>query len=203
MKRRDFITLLGGTAVTWPLAARAQQRNAGDRLPRQPLARARVEHVSSRSARPAGIRLRRGAELPIEFRWADGRFDQLPALAAELVDLRVAVIFAAGGGISAIAAKAATSTIPIVFSAVNDPVTLRSGGEPQPSGRQRHGNGRVQCRARRKAPRSLQGTGTRGCHGCLSIKSDPIQPPRSNQRGPGSGACARDRASYPQGQHGG
>jgi putative ABC transport system substrate-binding protein len=60
----------------------------------------------------------------ITFRWAEGHYDRLPVLAAELVDLRVAALFAAGGPPSALAAKAATRTIPIVFSAVNDPVDL-------------------------------------------------------------------------------
>jgi putative tryptophan/tyrosine transport system substrate-binding protein len=65
-----------------------------------------------------------GQNLAIAFRWAEGRYDRLPALAAELVALRVAVLFSAGGPPAALAAKAATSTIPIVFSAVNDPVAL-------------------------------------------------------------------------------
>jgi putative tryptophan/tyrosine transport system substrate-binding protein len=60
----------------------------------------------------------------VAFRWAEGRYDRLPALAANLVDLRVAVLFAAGGQPSALAAKAATANIPVVFSAVNDPVEL-------------------------------------------------------------------------------
>ena len=65
-----------------------------------------------------------GQNLAIAFRWAEGRYDRLPALVAELVNLRVAVLFAAGGTPSALAAKEATSTIPVVFSAVNDPVRL-------------------------------------------------------------------------------
>jgi putative ABC transport system substrate-binding protein len=65
-----------------------------------------------------------GQNLAIAFRWAEGRYDRLPALAAELVSLRVALLFAAGGPPSAFAAKAATSTIPIVFSAVGDPVEV-------------------------------------------------------------------------------
>jgi ABC transporter substrate binding protein len=65
-----------------------------------------------------------GQNLAIAFRWAEGRYDRLPALVAELVNLRVAVLFAAGGPPSALAAKEATSTIPVVFSAVSDPVRL-------------------------------------------------------------------------------
>lgn len=65
-----------------------------------------------------------GQNLAIAFRWAEGHYDRLPALAAELVGLRVALLFAAGGPPSALAAKAATSTIPVVFSAASDPVRL-------------------------------------------------------------------------------
>jgi ABC-type uncharacterized transport system substrate-binding protein len=65
-----------------------------------------------------------GRDLIIAFRWAEGRYDQLPALAADLVGLKVALLFAAGGPPSALAAKAATSTIPVVFSGSNDPVGL-------------------------------------------------------------------------------
>jgi putative tryptophan/tyrosine transport system substrate-binding protein len=65
-----------------------------------------------------------GQNLVIASRWAEGRYDRLPALAAELVNLRVAVLFAAGGPPSALAAKEATSTIPVVFSAVSDPISL-------------------------------------------------------------------------------
>jgi len=105
MKRREFMTLLGGAAVTWPLPARAQQA--------MPL----IGFLSSRSPDESAYAV-------AAFRWAEGQYDRLPALAAELVGLRVAVLYAAGGPPAALAAKTATSTIPIVFSAANDPVGL-------------------------------------------------------------------------------
>jgi len=123
MDRRDFITLLFGTMATWPLAARAQQ-------PSMPV----IGFLHSSSADGFSHQVAalhqalkeggffEGQNIAIEFRWAEDRYERLPALAAELVGQRVAVIFAAGGNVSAVAAKAATSTIPIVFPAVADPV---------------------------------------------------------------------------------
>jgi putative tryptophan/tyrosine transport system substrate-binding protein len=123
--RRDLIAILGGAAAAWPLVVRAQQ-------PAMPV----VGFLSSRSpGESAGVVAAfrsglgeagfvEGQNLVIAFRWAEGRYDRLPALAAELVGMRVAVLLAAGGPPSALAAQAATPTIPIVFSAVNEPVRL-------------------------------------------------------------------------------
>jgi putative ABC transport system substrate-binding protein len=123
--RRQFIAGLGGTAAAWPLAARAQQpavRVIGFLSSRSPGESGGLVAAFQQGLREAGFV--EGQNLAIAFRWAEGHYDRLPVLAVELVDLRVAVLLAAGGSPSALAAKAATSTIPIVFSAVTVPVRL-------------------------------------------------------------------------------
>jgi putative ABC transport system substrate-binding protein len=125
MKRREFISLLGSTAAAWPLAVRAQQASTqviGFLSSRSPNESSGVVAAFRQGLDESGFV--EGQNLAIAFRWAEGHYDRLPALAAELVDLRVNVLFAAGGPPSAFAAKAANATIPIVFSAVNHPVEL-------------------------------------------------------------------------------
>ena len=125
MRRREFITLISGTAA-WPLAARAQQAATpviGFLDPRSlHYTLADQQRAFRQGLKDAGYV--EGENVVIEYRWAEGQIDRLPALAAELVRRRVAVITTGGGPAAALAAKAATTTIPIVFVVGEDPVKL-------------------------------------------------------------------------------
>src|SRR5262245_43553468 len=123
VKRREFITLIGGAAAAWPLAARAQQAAmpvVGFVSGRSLASDSDLVAVFLRALNEAGYV--NGQNVAIEFRWADGQLDRLPELLADLVERKVAVIFGGASDTAAGALRVAAATVPVVFATGSDPV---------------------------------------------------------------------------------
>jgi hypothetical protein len=162
LRRRDFIALLGG-AATWPLAARAQQRA----MPVVGLLASGFPETSVNRVTAFRHGLNEtgyvdGQNVAVEYRWAEGRYDRFPALVADLIRRKASVIATPGNPLATRVARAATSTIQIVFAVGDRPGQARSGRKPRPAGRQPD-RGQFFClRAGGKAARAVARNGAEG-----------------------------------------
>jgi putative tryptophan/tyrosine transport system substrate-binding protein len=173
MRRREFLGALG-VATAWPLPAHTQASTPliGFLSSRSPGESTGVVAAFRQGLRETGFV--EGRNLAIAFRWAEGHYDRLPPLAAELVGLPVTLLFAAGGPPTAFAAKAATSTIPIVFSAVADPVEIGLVPSLNHPDSNVTGMAVFQCIAWREADRADERTAAQGR--CDRLFAQSIQP---------------------------
>jgi ABC-type uncharacterized transport system substrate-binding protein len=182
MRRREFITLIGTAAATWPLAARAQQRTMpvlGYLDPTSPADFAESRRAFLQGLKEAGYV--EGKNLAISYRFAENQLDRLPELADDLVRHQVTVIFTFASGVSA--AKAATTTIPIVFPNGSGPCSSRLCRQPCPTGRQSHRPNVVERGPRCEAVGAAARARAQGDHNWLTRQSEKSECRRAHCKG--------------------